>query len=258
MDPCKILISELLSYLSSEFECFIDDQLIGINTPFLYSDGDQIQLFIQQYEKMMVISDLGETARKMDAYSFNWNSPQAKNQYTQILKTNNIESQNHILRFTTDSLENMGYKIFDLIHAIQQKENLLVLRKPFKQKNFKDDVEIYLLEKGFVPESDIKIDGESGNEYQIDFYLNHNSNILLKALSSASDTGDKDQISRTYTSYSDIKLKHKEYRRAVILDDKDIKWDQNQKNLLSQIIDIPLAFWSTIEEFTDKLQHIQI
>jgi hypothetical protein len=256
MKNCNLLIDELFHFFSEEFECTSEDNYLILNTPFVYSDGDHIQLFIQKYENLFVISDLGETARKMDSYNFNWNTAQIKNLYSHLLKTYDVESENHILQIKINSFEGMGYKIFNLLQAIQKKENYLILRKTFKQRNFQEMVQEYLLNEGFQPEAEYKIAGASGIEYTIDFFINHNSNILLKTLSTQSDSGDNDQISRIYSSYSDIHINHPYLRRTIFLDDLETKWNQYQINLITQVSDTEIGKWSQRELFSKNLHSL--
>jgi len=248
MKKCKILIEELMKYLSNEFECYTDGPFIVVNTPFQYSDGDHIQLFIQEFEDLLIVSDLGETARRMDAYNFNWKSAQVKEIHHQILVSNDIEEISHVLQFKTKTLENHGYKIFSLLSAIQQKDNLIVLKRKTTKKTFKDQVEVFLLKEGYKPETEFNIDGESGTEYKIDFFINHNTNTMFKALSSVSESGDTDQIARAYMAYSDISKKHDNLHRSVILDDIETVWEKNQIDLIDQVLDKPIIYWSKREE----------
>jgi len=253
MKNCNLVIDELLHFFSEEFECTSEDNYIIVNTPFMYSDGDHIQLFIQQYENLYVISDLGETARKMASFNFNWNTAQIKNLYSHLLKTYDVEGDNHILQIKISTFEGMGYKIFNLLEAIQKKEQLLILRKTIKQRNFQEMVQEYLIGEGFQPEEEHKVTGASGIEYTIDLFINHKSNILLKTLSTQSDTGDNDQISRIYSTYSDIHFNHPYFQRTIILDDIETNWTQNQINLIKQVSDAEIGKWSQRSQFSRNL-----
>jgi hypothetical protein len=57
------LCSEITSQLSSLFVCAPHDSRVRVRTPFLYPDGDIIDLFYSSAGSTRTLTDLGETAR---------------------------------------------------------------------------------------------------------------------------------------------------------------------------------------------------
>ena len=53
----------LAGELGELFTCVITERHAKIRTPFLYPDGDNIDLFVTEKDGSLVVSDLGETLR---------------------------------------------------------------------------------------------------------------------------------------------------------------------------------------------------
>jgi len=126
MLTCEELVHNYLQYLTVEFRCRTDGPYIVISTPYLYSDGDTIELFTEQIGDQIRLSDLGETARRLALVDFNWNTRQARSLFSHIIGSTGVSSSRGALYINLSSDENdVGGRILDLIQAIQQTDNLL-------------------------------------------------------------------------------------------------------------------------------------
>lgn len=240
--------------MTEGFSCHSDGPYIVITTPHSYSDGDFVELFLEQLGDQFRISDLGETARKLELYKFNWKTKQARSLFSHIINSTGVSSSRGALYVTLATNENIGEKVIDLVQAIQQTDNLIFTVQKYATQVFRDDVEGFLRKEGFEPELNYQIEGESGMPWRVHFYLNHNNNILLKALSASSKGGAKYQISTTYTAYDDIKKRHPQLVRSIILDDETPEiWDLELTHLAEAVIDVDIGYWSKRDDFATKL-----
>lgn len=257
MLTCNELVQNYLKFLADGFSCGTDGPFIVLTTPFMYADGDNIDLYIEQYGDFVIVSDMGETARRLALLNFNWKTKLARSLFAHILGSTGVSSIEGKIYTKLLHLEDVGDKVNDLIHAIQQTDNLAFTVHDYSPQDFRDDVEIFLRKSGFEPELNYQIDGVSGNVWRVHFYFNHNSNVLAKALSSNSKGGAKNLIQATYTAYDDIKKLHPEVVRSIILDDSIDIWEPEIINLANQVIDTGVGLWSRKEEFAEQL-HVYV
>jgi len=66
------LLREQLNLIPSlfDFEFNLEDNIITINTPYEYPDGDEIDLFLITNNKL-ILSDMGESIRHLMSYNIN-------------------------------------------------------------------------------------------------------------------------------------------------------------------------------------------
>src|SRR5208337_3115731 len=71
MGGCSMheVCSRLQRETGALFDCFQQGDYVRIRTPFLYPDGDVIDLYYEEYDGMGTISDLGETVRWLGSQS---------------------------------------------------------------------------------------------------------------------------------------------------------------------------------------------
>lgn len=254
MLTCKDIVRNYIEYVTDGLECRTEGRFTVISTPYLYSDGDLIELFVEQYGDKVRISDLGETARKLAVVNFNWNTSRARALFSHIINSTGVGSSKGILYVILGKNDNIGGRIADLIQAVQQTDNLLFTVQGYAARGFRDDVEEYLRKEGFEPELNYEIEGESGITWRVHFHLNHGSNVLLKALSATSKGGAKHHATTTYTTFSDIKRKYSKVIRSIILDDGSPIWEADVISLIQAQLDIELGYWSKREDFTEQLR----
>lgn len=257
MMECKDIVTQYLQYLQDGFECHHEGPYLVLETPHLYSDGDVIELFVQTVGDRIKISDAGETARKLELEKFNWKSTRARSLFAHILTSTSVGSNRGDLYIVIDKKESLGERIADLIQAIQQTDYLRFTTSDSGSLEFRDDVEVFLRKEGFEPELNYEIIGHSGTHWRTHFFINHNKNVMIKALSATSKGGAKYQVSATHTAFSDIKLGHPAVTRSIIVDDEDPDvWDTELLNLAEQVVDIEIGRWTNRSRFAQVLQKI--
>lgn len=256
MITCNELVQNYLHFLTNEFICETDGPYTVLTSPFMYHDGDNIVLYIEQYNDLVIVSDMGETARRLAHINFNWRLKSSRSLFATILNSTGTSSIKGKIFIKLSDLDDVGDKLNDLLHAIQQTDNLVFTVKEHSPQEFRDDVEIYLRKSGFEPVLNYQIDGDSGNLWRVHFYFNHNHNVLTKALSSNSKGGAKYAIQTTYPAYRDIKIRHPEMVRTIILDDSKDIWEPETINLTRQVVDTELGYWSKKEDFSNLLREL--
>ncbi len=254
MRTCESIVKKYIDSLSSGFSCEDSESFLILTTPYQYSDGDYINIFVEEIEGVLKFSDFGETIRKLTNVNFNYKTRQFRSLFSTILATNNISSDNGDLFFQSDLDEDFGDRFGHLLQAIQQTENILFTQKEKGDIDFRSEVEKFLISENFSPILNMQIKGDSGTIWQINFFINHKSNIMIKALSSPVKSREKDMISKVHTAYQDIHIIHPGFLRSIILDDKAGAWEEENVNLAKQVLDLPVGYWSIKERFSSDLK----
>ncbi len=257
MKVCAKLIDSFLSHLKEGFSCSEEGPYIVICTPFQYSDGDYIYLYVEKNDKELIVSDLGETYRKLATYNFNWRTIKARSIYADILNKTGVSSYQGKLFTRIINLSNSGESILDLLQAVQNTNDMLYVSSNYRGQDFRDKVEREFLKNGLKPELNYQIIGYSGNLWRIPFYFNHSANLLSKAISFVSKGGVRNLIGTTYTAYDDIKKAHTNIKRTIIIDDtEDSEIEQESINLLKQVSDMEIGYWSRKERYIELISEI--
>ena len=257
MLTCDQLVRNYIKHLADGFSCQNEGPFVALSTPHLYADGDAIELFIEQMGDQIKVTDMGEAARRLALVKFNWNTKRSRSLFSHILNSTGVSSSRGALYIMLLGNEDLGGRISDLIQAIQLTDNLVFTVQKYATQAFRDDVEGFLRKEGFEPELNYEIEGDSRMRWHVHFYLNHKSNILMKALSASSKGSAKYQVTSTYTAYDDIKKRHEEAIRAVILDD-DLPniWEPDLIRLIQAVIDTDIGYWSKRQTFSQQLHEL--
>lgn len=255
---CEDVLSSYYQYLSDNFTCYPEGNFIVIETPFLYSDGDVIYLYLEQRGEETRLTDLGETVRRLAIYNINWNSSRIQSLFSKILSRTGISSSRGVLTTKVLPGDNLADLISDLVQAIQQIDDLVFTLKDYSPKSFRDEVETFLRKEGLIPELNFKIEGHSGTQWRVHFFLNHRKNVLLKAISASTRGGARYHAVVTYAMYDDIKKKYPHFRRAAILDDSNRGiWDLETLNLINTVLDLRLVYWEERQLLTEQIRALE-
>lgn len=258
MMNCKEVIDQYLQFLTEGFSCRTEGPYFVIETPYLYSDGDAIDLYLESAADLAKISDLGETTRHLEHHNFNWKTKRAHSLFSHIVASTNVSSSQGVLYIKIFQGDAIGERISDLLQAIQQTDNLLFTIQTHFQHDFSDDVESYLREQHFEPELNYMIQGMSGYHWSIPFFINHNSNICIKPLSAVSMGSARNQTNAIYAEYDDIHRRYPQYVRTVILENNEpTVWTQDHLVLLRQVVDTDIGLWSSRDNFFEKINALQ-
>jgi len=238
------------------FTCSTVNGFIRIRTPYLYPDGDVIDLFLKEKDGQYVLTDLGETLRWLHMQT---RSPKrSEKQETLIqdtLLTHGIERSRGMLILRIQKEENLASAITRLSQAAFRISDIWFT---FKTRAFKPIIEdiVELLKETQIPfEQDKKITGSSGRSRKLDFYTQHpRHNSLINVLSIGSKTVANNRVDNVFSAWSDLSyLKQSESNSRFIslFDDRLDVWNSGNIRLLEKVSDI--AYWSRREEFKEML-----
>jgi len=253
MTECEKIVQAYLDYLGQGFKCYTEDEYVVLETPYLYPDGDTIQLFIELLSENRVrMSDLGETLRSLAMLNYKLSSRARKSQFNHILTSTGVRSNKGALCVVTTK-EEAGVKMSDLLNGIRQVSSLVYTLRGYAAPTFREEVEGFIRAEGYDPQVDYEIYGDSGRLYRVHLYLDDRRRQAFRTLSAHTRAWAENQLNATYVMWDDIKLKHEDIQRITVIDDIDSVWTSEWLTLLRRVSEF-VALWSKREALRSYLR----
>ncbi|ANV86323.1 DUF1828 domain-containing protein [Picosynechococcus sp. PCC 11901] len=239
MNICK----HILDNLENLFECDPHGEYVRIETPFIYPDGDIIDLYYKSKDPLFaVLTDLGGTHEWLSAQILSQGRSQKQNdQIKDICLTYRIEYRGgefFIDMGKGNEQRNISEAVFDLSQAIIRVASLWFVQLDRVRNDALNSVEMFLDLHDFQYEKNKKIQGTSGQNWKLDFCINHpNKTSYLCLLSTEKKNNTRNIINRIYTTWGDLReLKENDKSGHLqfisLLDDRYPVWTSKQKKLL--------------------------
>lgn len=231
-------VTELLQRgLTSAYVC----ELVGKNrlrlmTPFLYPDGDNIDLYIEMRDERFVLTDLGEVMAYLTDTGLTFRQAHRRNVIlNEILATLGVESLNSELCVRLDRIdEDFVSQLSRLTQAAVQALDLLFTTRTTHLATFKNDVETYWIERKMLYEKGVAIEGSSGEIYTIDFMLPRQRPALVAALSTVTAGYANNLTSKTVRQWADIQGIDGRFNYISLIDDSSSVWRPEWINQIGQ------------------------
>jgi hypothetical protein len=255
--PCKLIAAQL----GDLFVCSANDPYIRIRTPFLYPDGDVIDLFLrpQQGEKML-LTDLGESLRwlRTQTASSGRRSPHQQKMLQDVCQTHGIELFKGMLVLREVEQAKLADAVMRLGQAALRVGDLWFTMRTRAAQSTTDEVEDILRDQRDLHyERGKRLSGRSGREYTVDFDVHARSqHSLLQVLSTSNRAATSGIIEHVYTLWSELRyLKEQPERTQFVslLDDSIDVWGEGDLRLLGSVSDC-LVRWSRPDEVEQALQ----
>src|ERR1700722_4534706 len=72
MISCEDIIESYLANMRSEIHCKPASGRIAFALPFFYPDHDNIEMFVREFTDNVMVSDLGQTLRRLDTIGIDY------------------------------------------------------------------------------------------------------------------------------------------------------------------------------------------
>jgi hypothetical protein len=196
-----------------------------ITTPYLYPDGDYIDLYLVETPTGLYLTDLGETMGFLADYGISLKeSPKRRKILDDVLLTHGVELFRGELRVALEE-NKVAWAVTRLSQAIIQIGDLIFSLRLSALTTFKEEVEEYWLEACIPYEVDYLVIGGSGESYTIDFYIpTPQRPWLVETLSSRSRSYANTLVSRIIRTWHDLHRIKDRYRYVSLIDDSTDVW----------------------------------
>ncbi len=238
------------------FTCVPTNQYIRIQTPFLYPDGDIIDVFYQDQGDIATLTDLGETMRWLRMQTATQReSPKQRQLIADICLTHNVEIYRGMLMVRVRRSEDPAAAVMRLSQCMLRVSDLWFTFRNKMGETIVDEVEDLLREYNTAFERSPKIPGRSGIIWRPDFQTRRKERSTpVYVLSTGSRAVARDQVMRTTAMWHDLSylsIGMEALRFISLLDDTVDVWSEENIRLVESVSDI--AYWSRSDEFLEKI-----
>ncbi len=251
-NPCQ-LIAEQMGLL---FTCSPMNQYTRIQTPFLYPDGDIIDLFYSEEEGIATLTDLGETMRWLRMQTFAQRKSRKQRQLiADICLTHNIEIYRGMLMVRVRRSEDLAGAVTRLSQCMLRVSDLWFTFRNKLGESIVDEVEDLLQENNIAFDRNPQVPGRSTAIWRPDFQTRRTErSALVRVLSTGSHAAARDQVIRATAMWHDLsylKVGQEALRFISLFDDTVDIWNPEDFSLVEDLSDI--AYWSRTDEFLKKI-----
>jgi hypothetical protein len=250
MTPCEAIAGQL----GALFTCSPHGQYVRVRTPFLYPDGDVVDLFIRDEGARLVVSDLGESLRWLRNQTLAMTRPPRQRRLIEDIKlTNDVELFKGMLISRTapdglaDAVMRVGQaavRVGDLWFTVQSRA----------VQSATDDVAEFLTEQSFTFQRSAKATGRSQTLWTVDFQVAAAKPSYVQVLSTESRASAQARLKGTHTMWVDLRNASAQPQRFISLVDDTIAnvWSEEDYRLLGDVSDV--EFWANPEHFSTSLR----
>lgn len=239
------------------FTCSDVGEYTQVRTPYLYPDGDFIDVYIQSRGDRSVVSDLGETMRWLGSQSLS-----TKKSHKQLALIHDICSNHEVLfyRGMIMAKKDRAEELSDIVTRVAQasmrvSDIYFMLRGRSVIQSINDDIEDFFQEKHLIYTRSEKLPGRSGHFWTVDFHTClPQKTALICTLSTGNRAAAKrmaEHVIATWHDLSYLKVGREAQTFISLFDDTIDVWSNEDFNLLELLSEI--AYWSRPDEFAERL-----
>ena len=242
--------------LGELFICSEHGEYQRIRTPYLYPDGDNIDIFCKQQGDVVLVSDLGETTRwlRMQTVAPR-RSPKQKALIEDACQTHGVEFYRGMLQARCRPVDQLAAVTFRVAQAALRVSDLWFTFRTRSFESVTDEVAEFLTEKQFQFDRGEKLTGRSGRIWSPDFHVRTvTRSSLVYVLSTGSRSAARGIVNHVHTAFYDLNLLAvgpEALKFVSVFDDTADVWSDEDFRLAEQISTI--ARWTQPDKFTQIL-----
>jgi hypothetical protein len=250
--------AELKRTLGELFTCTPHGEFERLRTPYLYPDGDNIDLFLKASGDVVTITDLGETIRWLRMQTLSpRRSPKQTALIADICVTHGVEFYKGMLLARCRPGELLARTVVRVAQAALRVSDLWFTFRTRAVESASDEVAEFLSEQRFSFERSEKLAGRSGSAWVVDFHVRTpKRSSLVYLLSTGSRSAARSVREHVLTAWYD--LNHlaagpEALRFVSLFDDTVDVWAPEDFKLLEPLSTV--ARWSAPDDFADVLKN---
>ena len=247
-----LVCEKLQTRIGELFRCDNVGAYVRIRTPYLYPDGDYIDLFVKEAGESATISDLGETVRWLHMQSV---SPKRSAKQRQMIAdacvTHGVEFYRGMLqvRCGVDG-KDLAAAVTRLSQAALRVSDLWFTFRTRTFESVTDEVADFLAERQIPFDRAEKTVGRSGRSYTIDFHTRTpRRSSLVAVLSTGSRSATArvvEHVMATWYDLSHLRMGEQALEFVSLFDDTLDVWKAEEFRLVEGLSQV--ARWSAQDE----------
>ena len=252
MNPSD-LCEALRGSLPALFECALAPEgAVRVRTPFMYPDGDIVDLFVEERGAEFLLTDYGEALGWLRMQSFSDALTTSRQRLLEdICRTLGIELDRGQLTLRCTDSSALADAVQRLGQASVRVSDIWFTFRAVGASSIADDVSDWLREQQFDFERNVLRTGESGRQWTMDYRIVAEDRAsLVFLLSTGSQSWARRMSERVFTACSDLNdLLARERNTAFVslFDDTTGAWRDEDFALVEGVSRV--ATWSQRDEF---------
>lgn len=250
------ICTQLSAGLGELFQCEQKGEYVRIRTPFLYPDGDVIDVFCKQSNGSFTVSDLGETLRWLKTQNVSpRRTPKQRLLIGDTCQTLGIELFRGMLTARARTSADLAEVV---LRAAQGSLRVADLWFTFRARSFEsvtDEVASYLEESRIPFDRSERMPGRSGRVWTIDFHTRTQAkSSYVNVLSTASRSTARKVAEHTLAVWYDLsqaRMTSDPIQFVSLFDDTADVWGDEDISLVEDLSEV--CFWSRPDELRSKL-----
>ncbi len=230
---CRELVEAYLLHQDQRFHCYETGGRLWVVSPYLYPDGDLIEVAVRPHDAEVTVTDLGEALRHLGKVGFDPAvSPKADYLLTEVLKQQGAELDRGMIVKRVPR-ERLGEALESVLAACLGVAHVGFLAAAARPATFPEEVGQLLSARGLYFETGYREAGRSGKVYRIHFRLGRFRRVgLMQVLAPTTPGGMTAAVNATFRLWSDLENSR---WRATVLDDRRLAWRPADVNLLQRV-----------------------
>lgn len=250
VSPC----TEIANTVGELYECSSINGFVRIRTPYLYPDGDVIDLYLQEKDGQITLTDLGDTLRWLRMQTVTRQKTDKQEALIRdICLTLGIEQYRGMLLLRVKQNEPLASAITRLAQATIRVSDLWFTFRTRAFESIQEEVAEFLSELKIPFTQNEKVRGRSGRTRTIDFHTRHpRQSAFIEVLSTGSRAAANAKVDSIFATWSDIhylKVGQNDIKFVSLFDDTLDIWTADNFQFLEGISDV--AYWSRPEQFAE-------
>jgi len=251
--PCQLIADQI----GALFVCTPHDRYTRIRTPYLYPDGDVIDLFLREQDGVLTLTDLGETLRWFRLQTTSpKRSPKQRQMIEDVCLNHGVELFKGMLVARVSRPEALASTVMRMSQAALRVSDLWFSLQNRAVESITDEVAEFLSEHEIRYERAEKIPGRSGRIWAVDFHTwTPRRSSLVYVLSTGSRASAKSVVEHVVASWYDLshmKVGVQALSFVSLFDDTLDVWAEQDLRLAGDLSEV--ARWSRPDEFEAMLK----
>ena len=252
LDICKAIQSSI----GEQFACTEHNDYLRIRTPYLYPDGDNIDLFCKVEGDTVTVTDLAETAGWLCMQSSASRRSLKQNRLIDdICMTHGVEFKRGMLLAHCRESGELSATVTRVAQAALRVSDLWFTFQNRAVESVADEVADYLTGCALEYERPKKLIGRSMTSWTVDFHVQAPArSSLIYVLSTGNRSAARrvtDHVVAAWFDLSHLAAPPKKLRFVSLFDDAAGFWDKKDFNRAEQLSAV--ALWSRRDAFAEML-----
>ena len=250
--PCEAIAQQI----GGLFSCTPLREYIRIRTPFLYPDGDVIDLFLKESPGGITLTDLGETLRWLRCQGLSQRRSAKQRQLIEdICLTHGVELYKGMLMLRLREAEGMGAAVTRIAQGALRVADIWFTLRTRAVESATEEVADFLAEKQITYERGERLAGRSGRAWTLDFHTRTpQRSALVYVLSTGSRGAARGLVEHVVAAWYDLshfRVGPEALRFVSLFDDTMDVWTEEDFRLVENLSDV--SHWSRPEDLVPLL-----